>query len=255
MQGVSRRTALAGVLVAGLSACSSDVDGVEYFDGTLTSGYWPGQRIRWRLAVPSSARRPPLVIALHGKGGNADAAFGQVHVDDHIRRTGLAVASIDGGNHYWHRRRSGVDPGAVVLHAFIPLMRRRTGYDGKLGLIGWSMGGYGALLLATQLGARRAGAVVGSSAALWTSPGLSAPGAFDDREDFLAHDVFARVGRLAGIPVRLDVGRDDPFVRADRTFARALPSTQLTVDDGGHTGAYWAEHAGKQMDWIAAQLR
>ena len=60
--------------------------------------------------------------------------------------------------------------------------------------------------------ARQGFAVVAESAALWTDPGLSAPGAFDDREDFEAHDVFDRTDVLSRIPVRMDCGRSDPFV-------------------------------------------
>ena len=69
--------------------------------------------------------------------------------------------------------------------------------------------------------------------------GGASPGAFDDREDYLAHDVFSRTDVLAQIPVRLDCGDRDPFVAGNRAFAEALPSAELTIDDGGHTVAYW----------------
>jgi len=113
------------------------------------------------------------------------------------------------------------------------------------------------LLLASALGPRAVGAVVAESAALWTEPGASAAGAFDDREDFEAHDVFepSRTRVLARIPVRLDCGATDPFVAANRAFATRLPSARLTVDDGGHNTAYWRAHASAQLDWVAATLR
>lgn len=87
-----------------------------------------------------------------------------------------------------------------------------------------------------------------------TSPGAG-PGAFDDRDDF-AHDVFAdeRLATLATVPVRLDCGRDDPFVAANRAFGGALLSATLTVDAGAHTGAYWRGHGRAQLEWVRARL-
>jgi enterochelin esterase-like enzyme len=195
-----------------------------------------------------------VVIALHGKGGDAGDAFGSLHLDDHVASTGVSVAAVDGGDYYWHARRSGVDTGAMVVDDFIPLVRKLTGYAGRLAFLGWSMGGYGSLLLASRLGPREVGAVVAESVALWTSPGASAPGAFDDRADFEAHDVFARTNVLARMPVRLDCGSSDPFRDANQAFARALPSATLTIDDGAHTTDYWRSHGGAQLAWVARQL-
>lgn len=194
------------------------------------------------------------MVVLHGKGGNADAAF-DLGLQDHLNDNRLSLASIDGSNLYWHRRRSGDDPGAVVVDDLLPMLPRRNGNAGKIALLGWSMGGYGALLLASELGPERVAAVVAESAALWTAPGSSAPGAFDDREDFEAHDVFApkRLAVLSRIPVRLDCGRDDPFAAANRAFGRALPSAELTIDAGAHTTGYWRDHASAQLAWVRRQ--
>ena len=87
--------------------------------------------------------------------------------------TGLAVASIDGGNYYWHARRSEstgadnispdtppCDTGAMVMDDFIPLLGS-IGLDrSRVGFLGWSMGGYGALLLAATMGPTKVAAVV-----------------------------------------------------------------------------------------------
>ncbi|HEV7173433.1 alpha/beta hydrolase-fold protein [Pedococcus sp.] len=260
MAQVTRRALLRAAPAAAalaLSACGgSPPAGVDRRSGTLRSRHWPGQDIGWQLATPSA--RPttprPLVIALHGKGGGAADAFDGLHLDDHVVSTGLSVASVDGGGYYWHARRAGVDPGAMVLEDFLPLLRRQTGYAGKVAFLGWSMGGYGALLLASQLGPGQVAGVVAESAALWTSPGRSAPGAFDDAEDFAAHDVFRRTTVLGRMPVRLDCGTSDPFAAADRAFAAALPSARLTLDEGGHDDGYWAAHAGSQLQWLRRQF-
>lgn len=253
--------ALAAVAAAA-SACSrrpegSGGAGVEVERGTLRSRHLPGRDLPWVMAIPRDAdrHRPPVVV-LHGKGGHAEQALSLLRLGDHVAATGLAVAAVDGGNGYWHRRHDGTDAGRMVLDDFLPLVARAYGETERVAFLGWSMGGYGSILLASELGPERVVAVVGSSAALWTSPGDSAPGAFDDRADFLAHDVFAddRLATLARLPVRLDCGRDDPFAGANRAFARVLPSAALTVDPGGHSGTYWREHGGAQLRWIRDRL-
>jgi pimeloyl-ACP methyl ester carboxylesterase len=235
-------------------ACSAH--GVEQRAGVLRSRHWPGREIGWRLAVPATREAViSVVIVLHGKGGSAAAAFDDLHLDQHVERTRLAVASVDGGDHYWHRRRSGVDTGAMVREEFMPVIRGETGYAGKLALLGWSMGGYGALLLASELGPDVVSAVVAESAALWTDAKLSAAGAFDGLSDFEAHDVFDRAEALRDIPIRLDCGRRDLFADANRAFASRTPSANLTIDDGDHTTEYWRSHAAAQLGWIVSTLR
>lgn len=81
MAQVTRRAVLGVASAAAalaLSACgASSPAGVDRRSGTLRSRHWPGQDVGWQLATPSA--RPttprPLVIALHGKGGDAGDAF------------------------------------------------------------------------------------------------------------------------------------------------------------------------------------
>ena len=259
MTMLTRRTLIGGVAGAAaiaLAGCDRS-SGVEVRAGSLTSKHWPGRKITWRIAqqTEGDADLRPVVVVLHGKGGDASHAFRILNLQDHANASRLTLASVDGGDYYWHARRAGVDTGAMVVDDFLPMLRKLTGYSGKVAFLGWSMGGYGSLLLASQLGPDRVGAVVAESAALWTDARLSAPGAFDDREDFVAHDVFRRTDVLSRIPVRLDCGRSDPFVPGNRAFAKALPSARLTFDEGGHTATYWRDHSGPQLEWIAKTLR
>lgn len=263
-EGVSRRGVLLGVLaVPWLAACGPSAEaqpGVSFQQGTFSSAFWSGQDVRWRLARPehpvAGSAPQSLVIALHGYGGDADWAFSSAHIERHVATTGLAVVTVDGGNFYWHARKSGVDPSRVVVDELLPLMGGKGLAVDRVGLLGWSMGGYGALLMASRLGRGRVGGVAAASAALWQSPGDSAAGAFDGRDDFVRHDVFAAaaLGTLRGIPVRLDCGRDDPFIVANRALARELPDAAATFDKGGHTEEYWTALAGAQMAWLARRL-
>jgi S-formylglutathione hydrolase FrmB len=260
--GISRRAVLAGaVALPWLVACGPGPDkaaGIDRQEGTFSSRFWPGQQVRWRVARParrgSSSTPQPLVVALHGHGGDADWPFDGVHVDRHVAATGLAVATVDGGDFYWHARRSGIDTATMVTQELLPLLAGSGLATRRIGLIGWSMGGYGALLMASRLGPGRVAGVVAASPALWQSPGDSAPGAFDDRQDFVRNDVFAARPALTSIPVRLDCGRDDPFIAASRAFARGLPGAAATFDTGGHTEEYWTTHAGPQMAWLKDQF-
>jgi len=259
---ITRRGVLAGaVALPWLVACGRGTDspaGVDRLEGTFSSRFWPGQEVRWRLARPArqgaSSRPQPLVIALHGHGGDADWPFDGVHIDRHVAATGLAMAAVDGGDFYWHARRSGVDTGAMVVDDLLPLLAGKGLATGRIGLIGWSMGGYGALLMASRLGPRRVAGVAAVSAALWQSPGDSAPGAFDDRADFLRNDVFRARPSLADIPIRLDCGRDDPFIAANRAFAEGLPDAAVTFAPGAHTEDYWTAQAAAQLTWLKKRL-
>lgn len=260
MATITRRSVLAGALGAGALATTGcdRGSGIEVRKGSMTSKHWPGRKIGWRITdqVEGDADQKPVVVVLHGKGGDAGNTFGMLHLDDHATSARVVIASVDGGDYYWHARKAGVDTGAMVVEDFLPLLQRETGYAGKVAFLGWSMGGYGSLLLASQLGPEKVFAVVATSAALWTEPGLSAPGAFDDLEDFEAHDVFeeSRTAVLATIPVRLDCGRSDPFVAGNTAFGKALPSAELTLDKGGHTVDYWRSHGGPQLRWIREQF-
>jgi S-formylglutathione hydrolase FrmB len=158
--------------------------------------------------------RLPLLLELHGRGDDHRAVLGSHHLDAFLSaaiRTGIApfaVVGVDGGDHsYWHQRRSGEDPQRMIVEELLPVLDHHGLRTQRLGLGGWSMGGYGALLLAERLGRSRVAAVAVDSPALWTRWGDSAPGAFDGKADFAAHDVISRHAELAGIPVFAFVGR------------------------------------------------
>ncbi len=226
------------------------------YAGRLDTRFWPGHRPRWLLAAPPQAAPTGLVVSLHGYGGDATSTFeGGLELHRHVADTGLAVVSVDGGTSYWHARRDGSDTGAMVLRDLVPLALRTVGLPAgsPVTLLGWSMGGFGALWLSTRLPEVRVRAVVAESAAVWLDAAATAAGAFDDREDFERHTPFAHLGSLARRAVRLDCGTADPFLEANRSLASRLPAARATFDDGGHVMDYWRGHAGAQLRWVAAQ--
>ncbi|MEP7025935.1 MAG: alpha/beta hydrolase-fold protein, partial [Actinomycetota bacterium] len=137
--------------------------------------------MRWTISVPAKSQRPlAIVYCLHGKGSDHRMAFEQVPLPHIAARLELplVVAAVDGGpDSYWHRRADGSDAMAMLLKEFVPLVRDRVGPLPQA-LLGWSMGGYGALLAAERAPGRFK-AVTPASPALWLTPGATAPGAFD----------------------------------------------------------------------------
>jgi S-formylglutathione hydrolase FrmB len=164
-----------------------------------------------------------------------------------------------GGPHgYWHQRADGTDPGAMVVEELLPMLGRRGLATDRVGLFGWSMGGYGALLLAGQ-GLLTPRAVAVSSPALFTSAGATPAGAFDGADDFVEHDVFGHPGWLDGFPLRFTCGRSDPFYAATRDFVARLEDR---LDDrparsfgpGSHDPAYWQRSAPGQLRFLGRRL-
>ncbi len=135
-------------------------------------------------AVPAGkSRRRPLLVFLHGRGGelqesNANDAFFKALAA--LGSSAPAVVFPGGADHsYWHKRSSGDWP-RYVLNEVIPAAVRRLHADPRRVAIGGiSMGGYGAYEIAA-LRPSRFCAVGGHSAAIWTTAGESAPGAFDE---------------------------------------------------------------------------
>jgi enterochelin esterase-like enzyme len=220
----------------------------------VATSFWSaarGARSDLRIGYPGRAARGlPVLLTLHERGGSADGVFGRhgygALLSQAVRQgvPPFAVAAVDGGDHaYWHPRRSGEDPQRMLLDEVLPMLARRGLRTERIALGGWSMGGYGALLLAERLGPRRVAAVLADSPAVWERWEDSSPDAFDGRADFEAHDVLAGATRLRGIPVRVTCGTSDPFLPGVRALLRAVPWAQRDVAAGGHDLAWW-QHVG-----------
>jgi hypothetical protein len=168
----------------------------------------------------------------------------------------FAIASVDGGSATnWHPRADGDDPQRMVVHEFLPRLAGRGLVTEPLGLWGWSLGGYGALLLAAVLGAQHVGAVVAASPALWQSFGDTEPNVFDDEADFGRNNVFTREEELAGIPLRIDIGDNDPFTPAVEEFRAALsPTPAGGVSAGFHDEAFWMRVAPAEIEFLGQHL-
>lgn len=145
----------------------------------------------------------------------------------------------------------------------IPEVERRFGTDpGRVAIGGISMGGFGAYSLALENPGTFC-AVGGHSPALWLEGGASAPGAFDDAEDFERHDVISVIradpGAFGPIPIWNDYGTKDPFAISDVAFDEALEAAGADLSThswpGEHERSYWDAHWGAYLRFYAKALR
>ncbi|HWY00595.1 MAG TPA: alpha/beta hydrolase-fold protein [Mycobacterium sp.] len=228
--------------------------------GSFVSAARGGVSTNWAIARPpgqTKALRP--MIALHGKGSDASTvmAGGVEQGLAQAVNAGLppfAGVAVDGGGSYWHKRASGEDAGAMVLNELIPMLDTQRLDTSRVAFLGWSMGGYGALLLGGRLGSARTAAICAVSPALWLSPGAAAPGAFDGADDFAANSVFG-MPALASIPIRVDCGDSDPFYATTKQFIAQLPNPPAGgFSPGGHNAEFWSSQLPAELTWMAPLL-
>jgi enterochelin esterase-like enzyme len=211
--------------------------------------------VGWAIAPEPSGRTSGLVVCLHGKGGDHRMAF-DLGLPAIAGALGLplCIAAVDGGpDSYWHKRADGTDALAMLLQEFVPMIERRFPGVPKA-IMGWSMGGYGALLAAERSPAQWR-AVAATSPALWTSPGGAAPGAFDGAADYRSYDIWTGLAGLGRMVVRLDCGTSDPFYSATRRLDTKIPYPhQAVFGPGHHDDVYWRRVAPAQLQSIASAL-
>jgi pimeloyl-ACP methyl ester carboxylesterase len=207
----------------------------------------------------------PLIVMLHGYGKNhSTALFGMTPVEalsllvNNKALRPMAMVTVDGGDGYWNPHPDD-DPMAMVVDELIPRCQRRgVGVaPHQIGLMGISMGGYGALAIAERYPGL-VSAVSAISPAVWTSydqaRGANA-GAFSSAQSFAAGDVIAYAGKLNGIPVRVASGIDDPFYPGVEKLATVLPAS-ATVDFGSgcHTDPYFISQEPSSLGFLSEHL-
>jgi len=268
---VTRRPSRRALLVAGvgvaLGACGVDPDdGGARASGQFTSRWMKDSATGWTVVYPAGYAADadlPVVLSLHGRGGTHATSFGRVRLHrilNDVVADGtppFAIASVDGGNNsYWHRRTDGRDPVSMLREQFLPLLEKRGLDVGTVGLYGWSMGGYGAMLLAGR--SRRWIAPKGvavSHPALFTAAGRTAAGAFDDAEDFDRNNVWAHPEWLKDVPLRIDCGTEDPFYAADKEFVeRMRPRPSGGFTRGAHNHTFLRKVAPAQLRFLGSLL-
>lgn len=264
-----------GLSLAGaLGACSPTSGGTPGTSGGSTSSPFPAERTDggtfrsrlrgnqdtpWLVLYPPGYRRGaklPVLITLHGTGSGEETPWilrwpetSQALADEGLPP--FACVGVAGGDTWWHRRADGTDSGAMVTEELIPLLAARGLDTRRLALYGYSMGGVGAIWLATQLGKERVASVVAASTPFIPSFEVS-QGAYDSPEDFAKHDIRTLWPRLSGIPVRVDIGEDDQFLQTNKDFIpTARPAPEFTISPGDHNREFWGGVALDELRFVA----
>jgi enterochelin esterase-like enzyme len=207
----------------------------------------------------------PLVVVLHAYGGNhAHALAGMSPAQAVALKPGgrplapMAMVTVDGGAGYWNPH-PGDDPMAMVTGELIPRCQR-LGLGRpprRIAVMGTSMGGYGALLLAEKY-PRLFAAVAAVSPAVWTSypqARQANPGAFASAAAFAADDVITHAAALGRRPVRVASGYDDPFYPGVRALARVLPAGAVAAfGPGCHDGSFFTAQEPPSLAFLAGHL-
>ena len=221
-----------------------------------TIAYPPGNRLGDQL---------PMIIALHAYGGDHTNALGSlglahglaVHVDGRPLPP-IAIAAADGGGGYWNPHPDD-DPMRMVIGELIPRCQRMgLGVGGrKIGTIGISMGGYGALLLAERH-TRMFAAAAAISPAIWTSYAQARavnPGAYASARAFASADAVTHASSLQGVAVRVATGLGDPFLPGVRALASALPpGAVVRFARGCHTGPFFQAELPPSLAFLARHI-
>lgn len=228
-----------------------------------------GREVTWGWSTPpgEDPEGLPVLLALHGRGADARAAFTQLGMHEflaaHVAAGGrpLAVVSVDGGETYWHPRASGDDPPAMLAGELWPLLAR-TGFDlSRWAVAGWSMGGFGALLLAREAAAGRfapggaLSAAAAGSPALFASAGATSAGSFDGPDDWRTHGDLVTAPGTGSVALSVSCGRDDPFrEQTERYRAACATPPEGGIGDGAHTTGYWRSLVPAWLRFAAAHL-
>lgn len=250
-----------------LGACGSDpgVPSVTAGPVVTTSFYSRYRRRTVEMAVmrpPGAHRSLPVAIVLHGAYGDAQSAVslgypGYLAAAVAGGAKPFAAVSVDGGGStYWHRRADGDDPPGMIVHEVLPLLQRAGYAVAAIGVIGWSMGGYGALLLASSLGPARVAAAAASSPAVFGSYAAAVAGSFDSAADFAANDirVASRIATLRRIPVRIDCGSSDPFAPQDAALRSRLGDPPGASSGGCHDQAFSRRTLPAELAFLSQHL-
>jgi S-formylglutathione hydrolase FrmB len=147
----------------------------------------------------------------------------------------------------------------MVINELIPLCQKHGlgRPPQKIGTMGISMGGYGAILLAEKY-PDLVSAVAAISPAIWTSYGeaySANPGAYASSSAFRTYDAVTHATALAGKPVRVASGDQDPFHPGVEALIQGLPpGAVVDISDGCHTDPFFLSQEPPSLAFLSQHL-
>jgi hypothetical protein len=203
----------------------------------------------------SNDDRYPLIVALPGEGGSELSVPNQLGLPNYASAAGLnamIVSPGDVGSTYYHPRTDGTDMLSFILDELVPRVEDDYSVGGsraRRAVYGYSMGGYGALLIAQQ----RPGfacAVAAASPAVFPSYHAAVtghPDTFDSEADWEQYGVWDQRASMGAVAVHIDCGSSDPFAGAARSLLQDIPGALGAISSGCHDVGFWRRHAAGEL--------
>jgi S-formylglutathione hydrolase FrmB len=232
-----------------------------------------GKESSMNVICPQEPGPYPVLYLLHGHSDNASAWYRRSSIERYVDDLKLIVVMPDGWlSYYCNDPRPGglayedhiIKDVIRTVDRMLPTIPERRGR----GIVGLSMGGYGAMKLAMKFpdifaaASSHSGAVdicrVGRDHHNLTHAGQVARTVTEDSDDncfHLARQLAARSDRPA---LRIDCGVDDFLIEDNRRFHTLLEELDIehayAEYPGEHTWDYWDEHVQETIDFMAEHL-
>jgi S-formylglutathione hydrolase FrmB len=256
-----------------LFGCGHTPD-IPHSDYLVTAGTYPSAAMHgdvpWVVALPRPARavpgpprpRLPLVVVLPGAGGTASDLVDRIGLPGWATAGHLPLAFAcpgGGGSTYYHPRSDGSNSFAWVTDEFLPMVEQRFPVGGtrrRRAAYGYSMGGFGALLIASKRPDLFC-AVAASSPAVFPTYDAAVTGhpeTFDSNRDWRRWGLWEHLGGLERMPVRIDCGDADPFASTAHQLLDRIPNATGGISQGCHDQAFWRRGAPAQLQFLAHHL-
>ena len=228
------------------------------------TGSTEGSDLTYSVALPAGHQRGdtiPLVVVLPGLNGGADDLDRGIGVAGFATAAGSRLAFVQpgfGDRSYWHPRADGRNPMADLL-GIVRAVEKRYGVGGareRRGVLGWSMGGFGALLLAQQH-PEFVAAAVGLSPAVFRSydeARRNHPYTFDSADDWQQYGLWSHLDGLRGTAVHIDCGNADPFAPTVRQLLKKIPGVTGGIESGCHVGSFWRRRMPSALGFLSQHL-
>jgi S-formylglutathione hydrolase FrmB len=148
---------------------------------------------------------------------------------------------------------------SFVLDELVPRVETDYSVGGSRGLraiYGYSMGGYGALLIAQQRPDMLCAAAAASPAVFpsYEAAITGHPDTFDSAADWEQYGVWDHLDSMGQVPVRIDCGDADPFEKTARDLIDRIPGAVGHIGSGCHDIGFWRTAAPADLAFLKKHL-
>lgn len=241
------------------------------------------KQVETHVIYPDCAPPPhPVLYLLHGLSDDSSNWTRFTRLEQYAQPFPMLIVMPDGFRGFYTDNEQGPAYGAYLISELPDVIERifRARSDrGSRAIGGLSMGGYGALRAALERPDRYCSVHSHSGALTWGSADFYKELAaqtwrsqsfveemrrvFGPEPDGSRHDLFAlarAARRKKPLPkIRLDCGREDYLIEANRRFSRELASLRIAHEyienDGGHDWAYWDRHIQGALEFHAKNFQ